>query len=104
MAIHEARTRESRVTGLAFFRNILYAVIFPAMVVGLLLVKIPDRALVHSYLGGRPSLVLVILGVGGFIVVLLGLAFIGVSSIRRRWKKRLSPSYVESIGNDASRR
>ena len=88
MAIHEARTRESRVTGLAFFRNILYAVIFPIIVIGLLLVKIPERALVHSYLGGRPSFALVILAVSGFIVVFLVFAFIGVPSIRRRSKKR----------------
>nr|AOS95206.1 hypothetical protein [uncultured bacterium] len=76
-------SRERQLVNLEFIRNILYAAIFPTIVIGLLLIKMPEDAVVSLCSVGRLPIIAGIVAIGGFFGVLAGLAFVAMTGIRK---------------------
>jgi adenine/guanine phosphoribosyltransferase-like PRPP-binding protein len=82
MVIRGERSRKLRLVSLELIRNILYAAIFPTIVIGLLLIKIPKDALVSPYSVGKLPIIAGIVAMGAIFGVPAALAFVAVTTIR----------------------
>jgi hypothetical protein len=100
MVIRRERSRKLQIVSLEFIRNIIYAAIFPTIVIGLLLIKMPEDALVPPYSIGKLPIIARIVAMGAFFGVLAALAFVAVTTIREQSKTSSSRSYMEPLDNE----